>query len=55
MFDTDRVVPVMIFLRGTGVAPASLVLGTEPPPLSDVRLPRLRPRGYARRALAGQR
>ena len=29
MFDTDRVVPVTIFLRGTGVAPASLVLGTE--------------------------
>ena len=29
MFETDRVVPVVIFLRETGAAPASLTLGTE--------------------------
>ena len=29
MLDTDRVVPVTIFLRGARAAPASLVLGTE--------------------------
>ena len=29
MFNTDRVVPVTIFLRDAGRAPASLVLGTE--------------------------
>ena len=29
MFDTDRVVPVAIFLRDAKAAPASLVLGTE--------------------------
>ena len=29
MFDTDRVVPVTIFLRAADRAPASLVLGTE--------------------------
>ena len=29
MFDTDRVVPVTIFLRDAKAAPASLVLGTE--------------------------
>ena len=29
MFDTDRVVPVTIFLRTADRAPASLVLGTE--------------------------
>ena len=29
MFDTDRVVPVTIFLRGAEAGPASLVLGTE--------------------------
>ena len=29
MFDTDRVVPVAIFLRGAHAAPASLVLSTE--------------------------
>ena len=32
MFDTDRVVPVTIFLRGARAAPASLVLGTERSP-----------------------
>ncbi|MXY54727.1 MAG: DUF4351 domain-containing protein [Gammaproteobacteria bacterium] len=29
MFGTNRVVPVTIFLRGSGAAPASLALGTE--------------------------
>ena len=29
LFDTDRVVPVSIFLRSTGRAPAALALGTE--------------------------
>ena len=29
MFDTNRVVPVTIFLRGAGTPPAPLVLGTE--------------------------
>ncbi|MXY52303.1 MAG: DUF4351 domain-containing protein [Gammaproteobacteria bacterium] len=29
MYKTDRVVPVTIFLRGTGAAPESLALGTE--------------------------